>query len=80
MLANPNKAKSTAKYQEQDFEENIIDDVAERLGIELPHVMTFHALAHAIVKPPENLIYDDSQNSIFALSGSLQEVIVEHIY
>ena len=80
VLANPKKQKSTAKYQEQDFEENIIDDVAEKFGIELPHVMTFHALAHAIVNPTETLIYDDPQNSIFALSGSLQEVIAEHIY
>ena len=79
-FANPKKQKSTAKHQEQDFEEDIIDDVAERLGIELPHVMTFHALAYAIVEPNETLIYDDPQNSVFALSGSLQEVIAEHIY
>ncbi|MDE0519322.1 MAG: UvrD-helicase domain-containing protein [Candidatus Dadabacteria bacterium] len=79
-LADPKKQKNVAKHQQQDFEENIIDAVAEKLGIGLPHIMTFHALAHAIVKPAETLIYDDPQNNIFALSGSLQEVIVEHIH
>ena len=78
-LADPKKQRNVAKHQQQ-AEENIIDAVAEKLGIELPHVMTFHALAHAIVKPAETLIYDDPQNNIFALSGSLQEVIVEHIH
>ncbi|OAB63279.1 hypothetical protein AY599_06650 [Leptolyngbya valderiana BDU 20041] len=29
------------------------------LGVECPHVMTFHALAYAIVHPEEALIYDD---------------------
>ncbi len=79
-LEDSKKQKSTGKYQQEDFEEYLIDEVAERLGVELPHIMTFHALAHAIAKPAETLIYDDPQNNIFALSGSLQEVVVEHIH
>ena len=63
----------------QDIEEKIIDMVAEKLGIWLPHVMTFHALAYAIVKPEENLIYDDPQSDILGLSYALQQVINEHI-
>ena len=60
-------------------EEKLIEAIEEKLGIELPHVMTFHALAHAIVKPEETLIYDDPQSKISGLSNVLQQVIDEHI-
>ena len=60
-------------------EEELIEAIEEKLGIELPHVMTFHALAHAIVKPEETLIYDDPQSEISGLSSVLQQVIDEHI-
>ena len=63
----------------QDIEEKVIDIVAEKLGICLPHVMTFHALAYAIVKPEENLIYDDPQSDTSELSRVLQQIIDEHI-
>ena len=63
----------------QDLEEKVIDIVAEKLAISLPHVMTFHALAYAIVKPEENLIYDDPQSNRLRLSRVLQQVVDEHI-
>ncbi len=63
----------------QDIEEKAVDIIAEKLGTPLPHVMTFHALAYAIVKPEENLIYDDPQSDILGLSRVLQQVIDEHV-
>ena len=45
----------------------------------LPHVMTFHALAYAIVHPEETLLYDDSQSDAKQLSRAFQQVIDDHI-
>ena len=44
-----------------------------------PYVMTFHALAHAIVHPEENLIYDSSDGRDQTLSRFVQDVIDDHI-
>lgn len=44
------------------FNRKAADEMRHRLqllGVECPHVMTFHALAYAIVHPEEALIYDD---------------------
>lgn len=49
----------------------------EDLGCTCPHVMTFHALAHAIVHPEEELIYDSSDSHVRQHSKSLQRVIDE---
>ena len=63
----------------QDVEERVIDIIAEKLAISLPHVMTFHALAYAIVDPEEDLIYDDPKSNNLRQSHVLQQVIDEHI-
>lgn len=42
----------------------------------VPHVMTFHALAHRIVHPSENLLFDQSE-SMRALSRYVQDVVDE---
>jgi DNA helicase-4 len=49
------------------------------VGDDVPHVMTFHALAHAIVHPDEDLVYDDRRADQFGLSREVQEVIDAHI-
>lgn len=54
--------------------EEMQDRLAEHLGDNIPHVMTFHALAYAISHPEENLIYDDSNGSQ-QKSRTTQEVI-----
>lgn len=41
--------------------------------------MTFHALAHAIVHPEEELVYDDQSADQPLQSREIQEVIDEHI-
>lgn len=55
------------------------DRIASTLGEDLPHVMTFHALAHALVHPEENLVFDDMSADQFGYSREVQEVIDEHI-
>lgn len=45
------------------FNRNAAEEIEERLkrllGENIPYVMTFHALAYALVNPKEELIYDD---------------------
>jgi DNA helicase-4 len=53
--------------------------LASVLEHRLPHVMTFHALAHAIVHPNEDLLFDDPGGSALGLSREIQEVIDEHL-
>jgi DNA helicase IV len=51
----------------------------QALGEDLPHVMTFHALAHALVHPDEDLVFDDQGAGQLGLSREIQEVIDDHI-
>ncbi len=53
--------------------------LAQTLGENLPHVMTFHALAHALVHPEEELVFDNASADQFGLSREVQEVIDEHV-
>lgn len=55
------------------------DEMRDRLekllpGTRVPHVMTFHALAHRIVHPAQNLLLDQS-DSMRALSRHVQDVV-----
>lgn len=49
------------------------------LGTNTPHVMTFHALAYALVHPTEELIYDRVDDEDLRQSREVQAVIDEHI-
>lgn len=49
------------------------------LGDQIPHVMTFHALAHALVHPEENIVFDDGDAGQFGLSREVQDVVDEHL-
>ncbi len=40
-----------------------------------PHAMTFHALAHAIVNPKENLISDDIDRGLLKYSKTMQRAV-----
>ena len=65
------------------FNKKAADLMKERLGRvlgeDLPHVMTFHALAYALVHPEEDLLVDDFSADRLDLSRVVQEVIDEHI-
>ncbi len=61
------------------FNRKAAEEINERLekyfGDNAPYVMTFHALAYALVHPEENLLYDDPASKHLAKSRSLQSVI-----
>ncbi len=61
------------------FNRKAAEEIKERLEKyfrdSIPHVMTFHALAYAIVHPEESLLYDDPSSNSQAKSRSLQSVI-----
>jgi DNA helicase IV len=65
------------------FNKKAAKEIKERLIKTLknnvPHVMTFHALAHAIVHPEEELIYDNSGTNELGASNEVQKVIDDHI-
>ena len=66
------------------FNKKAADEIKDRLekflGDSIPHVMTFHALAYAIVHPEEALLYDDRPNNSQAKSRSLQFVIDDFLH
>ena len=61
------------------FNKKAAEEIEERLSKLLderpPFVMTFHALAHALVHPEENLIHDSSDGKNQVLSRFVQSVI-----
>ena len=63
----------------RDAAQEMRDRLADALGHDLPHVMTFHALAYALVQPEEALVLDQASADQFGLSREIQEVIDEHL-
>src|SRR6267143_427487 len=61
------------------IEASAVDAIATRLHITLPHVMTFHALAYAIVHPEHSLLYNGAEGDAQSLSRALQQVIDDHL-
>lgn len=61
------------------IESNAVDSVATQLNVTLPHVMTFHALAYAIVHPEESLLYNGGEGEAQGLSRVFQQVIDDHL-
>ena len=57
----------------------ILDRVSPSLEGALPHVMTFHALAYALVHPEEEILFDDAASDAQSLSRAVQDVIDEHL-
>ena len=52
----------------------------EYLGDEIPHVMTFHALAYSIVQPMEKLISDDPSSESQELSRIIQKLVDDNTH
>lgn len=78
----PAKARAShggRSVNEAELEAAAIEREIERYKGRLPHVMTFHALAHAIVHPEGQLLYDGSDGDAPGLSRAVQEVIDEFL-
>ena len=67
------------RIDRDEVETNAVDAVATKLNITLPHVMTFHALAYAIVHPEESLLYNGAEGESQGLSRAFQQVIDDHL-
>lgn len=67
------------------FNKKAVEEIRERLGEHLredqmPHVLTFHSLAHRIVKPNEEIVYDageSKESQVF--STTIQRIIDDEI-
>jgi DNA helicase IV len=59
--------------------EEIKARLAPLVGSRLPHVMTFHALAYALVHPEGELLFDDIGADQFGYSREIQEIIDAHL-
>ena len=56
------------------MEAEAVDAVAKTLQVALPYVMTFHALAYAIVHPEESLLYNGAEGESQGLRDGLQNL------
>lgn len=72
-------AGKNKRIDRDEIEASAVDAIAARLNITLPHVMTFHALAYAIVHPEESLLYNGAEGDSQALSRAFQQVIDDHL-
>lgn len=61
------------------FNRKAADEMAKRLGNGLPHVMTFHAFAYAIVHPEESILVNGPPGESQGLSRAIQQVIDDHV-
>lgn len=73
------KAGKHKRIDRDEMEASAVDTIAARLNITLPHVMTFHALAYAIVPPEESLLYNGVEGDSQGLSRAFQQVIDDHL-
>ncbi len=65
------------------FNKHAVNDIENKLKTmrdgEIPHVMTFHALARGLVHPKETILYDDPRSANQGLSSIIQDVIDDHL-
>ena len=57
------------------IESEAIDETSADLKVELPFVLTFHALARAVVQPTGAILHDDERNNDRTLSTLVQELV-----
>ncbi|MBF0259574.1 MAG: UvrD-helicase domain-containing protein [Desulfamplus sp.] len=67
------------KKNYDEIEVATVDEVAAQMNIILPHVLTFHALAYAIVHPEESLLFNGTEGEAQGLSRVFQQVIDDHM-
>ena len=57
------------------IESEAIDETSTELNAELPFVLTFHALARAVVQPTGAILHDDESNNDRTLSTLVQKLV-----
>lgn len=63
------------RAMDAEVDADAVEAVAEQFAGRLPHVMTFHALAHAIVHPEGRILFDGQDADSLGLSRAVQDVI-----
>jgi DNA helicase IV len=63
----------------EDIESSTVDAIAAKRNVALPHVMTFHALAHSTVHPEEAILFNGAEGESQGLSRVFQDVIKDHL-
>lgn len=56
------------------------DRISAATGGEIPHIRTFHSLAYSLVRPEEELVFDDANAGSLKRSRLLQGVIDDHLH
>lgn len=74
-----NKVQPGRRVDWGESEVAAVDSVAKTFQVSLPHVMTFHALAYAIVHPEESLLYNGAEGESQGLSKAFQQIIDDHL-
>jgi DNA helicase-4 len=72
------KRTTENKHKKRDraaIEAEAIDEISSDLNLMLPFVLTFHALARAIVQPTGAILHDDDSNSDKTLSTFVQKLV-----
>ena len=65
---------------ELDIESEAVDATVDSLNVGLPHVLTFHALAYALVHPTNSLLFDGAEPTEGQeLSRTVQKIIDDHL-
>ena len=63
------------------FNRKAVEEISKRLrealpkDTRLPHVVTFHALAYALLRPEEELVFDDEDSESLSQSRKVQAVV-----
>lgn len=63
------------------FNNKAVEEISKRIkkslpdGTQSPHVVTFHALAYALLRPAEELVFDDEDSETHAQSAKVQAVV-----
>lgn len=73
------KKEKSKKINHEEVLTQTIESVAEKLEIKLPHIMTFHALAYAIVHPENPPLYDNEDDFHLELSRVVQTIIDDNL-
>jgi DNA helicase-4 len=73
------EAGTYKKINRNDIETSAVNAIATKLNVTLPHIMTFHALAYAIVHPEESILFDGPEGESQGLSRASQSIIDDHL-
>jgi DNA helicase-4 len=73
MLADSKSGKKSVI----DINSEIVSELIESLGVDLPFAMTFHSLAYALVQPEGQILMDDDLSNEESHSALFEEIVKE---